>query len=150
MTPSLQRKLLALGALLVAGGALAFVSLGTLGEDIVYYWSPTEVSAKADAAQRSTIRLGGLVEAGTLNWNPESQRLAFRLTDGKTSIPVVGQGAPPQMFREGIGAVVEGKLGKDGVFNTTNIIVKHGNEYKAPTEGEKPEVMYQALMQEGA
>ena len=149
MNPSMQRKLFAVVALLVAGSALAFVSMGTLGDDIVYYWSPTEVFANQAKAEGATIRLGGMVEKGTLEWDPASQRLAFRITDGSKSIPVQGKGAPPQMFREGIGAVVEGKLGADGVFHTNEVIVKHDNTYKAPEEGERPEDIYKSLIKEG-
>jgi cytochrome c-type biogenesis protein CcmE len=54
------------------------------------------------------------------------------------------------MFREGIGVVVEGKLGADGLFHTDSVMVKHNNEYRPPEEGERPEDMYKTLAQEGA
>lgn len=146
MNAHTQRRLYALGALALAGAALAWASMGSLGEDLVYYWSPVELAAKADQAKGATVRLGGLVEAGSVVWEPESQRLAFRVTDGSKTIPVEGQGAPPQMFREGIGVVVEGKLGDDGVFRTNTVMVKHNNEYRPPEAGERPEEMYRTLM----
>jgi len=146
MTVALQRKLAALAAIATVAGVLAWLSFGTMGEDLVYYWSPAELVAKGEAARDATVRLGGLVEAGSVEWNPDSQRLAFRLTDGKGSVPCVGQGAPPQMFREGIGAVVEGRLDGEGVFRTSNVLIKHSNEYRAPTEGERPQDMYKSLM----
>jgi cytochrome c-type biogenesis protein CcmE len=150
MTEHAKRRLYALVALLIAGGALGWMSLGSMGEDIVYYWSPTELSSKGDAALEATVRLGGMVEKGSVVWSPESQHLAFRVTDGSVTVSVEGKGAPPQMFREGIGVVVEGKLGADGLFHTDSVMVKHNNEYRPPEEGERPEDMYKTLAQEGA
>lgn len=146
MNVALQRKLAALVAIATVVGVLGWLSFGTMGEDLVYYWSPAELVAKGDAARDATVRLGGLVEAGSVEWNPDSQRLAFRLTDGAQSVPCVGQGAPPQMFREGIGAVVEGRLDGEGVFRTSNVLIKHSNEYRAPADGERPQEMYKSLM----
>ena len=144
-----RRRLLALGALLVGGSALAYLALGSMGEDLVYYWSPAELSQRGDSAVGATVRLGGVVEAGSVRWEPDAQRLVFRVSDGASSVPVEGKGAPPQMFREGIGVVVEGKLDPDGVFRTSNVMVKHNNEYRPPAEGERPEDMYKTLAMEG-
>jgi cytochrome c-type biogenesis protein CcmE len=146
MNVALQRKLGAIAAIGTVAAVLGWLSFGTMGEDLVYYWSPAELIGKGDAARDATVRLGGLVEAGSVEWDPNAQRLAFRLTDGKASVPCVGQGAPPQMFREGIGAVVEGRMDGEGVFRTSNVLIKHSNEYRAPTEGERPQDMYKSLM----
>ncbi|HMV66718.1 MAG TPA: cytochrome c maturation protein CcmE, partial [Myxococcota bacterium] len=105
MTEHGKRRLYALVALLIAGGALAWMSLGTMGQDLVYYWSPSELTAKGKTAVGATVRLGGLVETSSVVWTPESQHLAFRVTDGSSTVAVEGKGAPPQMFREGIGVV---------------------------------------------
>ncbi len=145
MNQHARRRLFAVLALSVAGGTIAWLSMSTMGEDIVYYWSPTELLAKGEAGQRATVRIMGLVEAGSVNWQPEVQRLSFRVTDGAKVVPIEGQGAPPQMFREGIGVVVEGKLGPDGVFRSNTVMVKHNNEYQAPGEGEMPENVYKTL-----
>lgn len=150
MTEHGKRRLYALVALLIAGGALAWMSLGTMGQDLVYYWSPSELTAKGKTAVGATVRLGGLVETSSVVWTPESQHLAFRVTDGSSTVAVEGKGAPPQMFREGIGVVVEGKLGDDNVFHTDSVMIKHNNEYRPPAEGERPEDMYKTLVQEGA
>ena len=91
-----------------------------------------------------------MVEPGSVQWDPGTQHLAFRITDGAATVFVDGQGAPPQMFREGIGVVVEGKMGGDGTFRTHEVMVKHNNEYRPPKEGEKPEEMYKSLVQDGA
>lgn len=137
MTEAMKRRLFAVGALLVAGIALGGLAMSNLGEEIVYYWSPTELMARDDA-ENHTVRLGGQVEPGTIDWDKDAQMVTFAITDGTTTMPVSSTGNPPQMFRDGIGVVVEGELKGDGVFHTEKIMVKHSNEYKAPEEGEKP------------
>lgn len=145
MNTHLQRRLMALAALAVAGGALAWMSMSSLGDDLVYYWSPTELQAKGDAGRNATVRIMGLVEAGSVDWRPDDQMLRFRVTDGATTVAIEGRGAPPQMFREGIGVVVEGELGEDGVFRSHDVLVKHGNEYRPPEDGEHPGDLYKSL-----
>lgn len=123
-------------ALTVAAGGLAWIALGDLGENLVYYWSPTEMVAQKEKALGATIRLGGLVEPGTLK--PQGEELRFRVTDGTTTVDVVTREVPPQMFREGIGVVVEGTVDPAGQFTSTRMMVKHDNEYRAPDAGQAP------------
>lgn len=122
-------------AVLIAGGAIAYLSFGGIGDNLVYYWTPTELAEHGSQAQGAVVRLGGQVEAGSLEWDKESNDLRFLVTDGTTSIKVHGTGVPPQMFREGIGVVVEGTMGGADVFESDRLLVKHDNEYQAP-EGE--------------
>ncbi|MFZ5482179.1 MAG: cytochrome c maturation protein CcmE [Myxococcota bacterium] len=132
-----RNKLGAVVALLVAGGGLAFLAFGDLGENLVYYWSPTEMVAQKEKAVGATIRLGGMVEPGSMK-GPEGGVLRFKVTDGGATVAVESTGVPPQMFREGIGVVVEGTLAEDGTFRCTRMMVKHDNEYRAPEAGAKP------------
>lgn len=143
--------IVALVAMALAGGALWFVSsgMGGLSKDLVYYWSPTELVQAGNKAYAATVRLGGQVEPGSVKWDDKSQKLDFRMTDGTTTVSVSASGAPPQMFREGIGVVVEGDYEKDGVFHTDRVMVKHSNEYRAPTDGEgkhPPAEVYKTLI----
>ncbi len=146
MTEAMKRRIFALVALTVAAVALGVISFSNMGEDLVYYWSPTELLARDDA-EGYVVRLGGQVEPGTIDWDKDAQTVAFSVSDGQTSLPVFSTGNPPQMFREGIGVVVEGELGSDGVFHTEKVMVKHSNEYQAPEDGEKPEM---ATLSDGA
>lgn len=132
MTDSMKAFFIA--AVLIAGGALAYLSFGGIGENLVYYWTPTELVEHGDVAQGAVIRLGGQVEAGSLKWDKEANDLRFNVTDGSTVVPVHGTGVPPQMFREGIGVVVEGTMA-GATFESDRLLVKHDNEYQAP-EGE--------------
>ena len=118
---------------LVVIGYLAFSSVGNA---LVYYLTPTELVSRGEAAVGETVRLGGLVEAGSIS-GPATD-LTFAVTDGDTAIEVHSTVAPTRSFREGTGAVVEGSLGADGVFEATQVIVKHDENYEVPASGEVP------------
>lgn len=92
--------------------------------------------AAGESAKGATIRLGGQVEAGSVK--KEGTTLSFLVGDGTTTVPVSTETIPPQMFREGIGVVVEGTVAENGTFQTRRLLVKHDNEYRAPTAGENP------------
>lgn len=136
MSEGLKRKLILLASLLVAGGAMSFLLWGNVGDNLVYYWNPTELLEKSAQAQGAVVRLGGMVEEDSVHFDEDTHILTFVVSDGDTSVKVRSQGVPPDMFRAGIGAVVEGHLGDDGVFEADKLIVKHSNEYKAPEEME--------------
>ena len=140
-----QRRLALVASLLVAGAALAFVSFGNIGENLVYYWNPTQLVEAGDKSIGATIRLGGVVKGGTVDWQPDEEALAFVVSDGTEEVSVECSGAPPQMFREGIGVVVEGTMTQGGVFKSSRLMVKHSNEYKAPKEGASVEDLYETV-----
>ena len=136
-------RLVAIGTIL---GAFAYLLYGGLGSNLVYFLTPAELLAKGSDAVDVPVRLGGQVVAGSVEWNAERLDLRFRVTDGAKEVPVRASGAPPQMFRPGIGVVVEGRHGADGVFAATTLMVRHSNEYRAPTEGHTPAEMYKSLV----
>ena len=140
-----QRRVALVVSLLVAGAALAFVSFGNIGENLVYYWNPTQLAEAGDKSIGATIRLGGVVKDGTVDWQPDEEALAFVVSDGTQEVNVQCSGAPPQMFREGIGVVVEGTMTTGGVFKSSRLMVKHSNEYKAPEEGASVEDLYDTV-----
>lgn len=136
---SARTKWIALGALAVAGAAFALLAAGGIGENLVYYWGPTELVGAGTKAYGATIRLGGQVVPGSLHHGQGSE-LSFAVSDGKASVNVQTKTVPPQMFREGIGVVVEGTMKPDGHFESQRLMVSHGNEYRAPGDGEKPDM----------
>ncbi|MCB9792844.1 MAG: cytochrome c maturation protein CcmE [Alphaproteobacteria bacterium] len=144
-----RRRRLFLGLTLLVGSAvLAFIAFGDMGENLVYFWEPTQLVEAGDDAYGAQIRLGGLVKEGTLQWDEASQELRLVVTDGQHEVKVHATGAPPQMLREGIGVVVEGtmvKSGPGGTFETDRLMVKHSNEYRAPQEGVDPKELYKTL-----
>lgn len=147
MTEAWKRRIFAIVALAVAGTALAYISFSDMEESMVYYWSPTELLAQEDRYNH-TVRLGGQVEPDSIVWDKDAQTVQFVVTDGENTVPVFSQGNPPQMFRSNIGVVVEGQLQPDGVFQTSQILVKHSNEYKAPEEGEDLQAMKRSTLQD--
>jgi cytochrome c-type biogenesis protein CcmE len=149
MSPIARNRLIALGALLVAGAGLAFVAFGNIGENLVYYWSPAEMLTQGERAYGPTIRLGGVVKPGSIQWNAEHTTLHFQVsTDHKpesVAVMVRSTEVPPQMFRDGIGVVVEGTFDKSQVFSSNRLMVNHSNEYRAPKEGEEPRKWQETL-----
>lgn len=140
-----RRRVVTVVAIAIVLGVLAFLSFGGLGENLVYYWSPSELVASGDQAIGATVRLGGLVAPGSVDRSDDGLTLRFAVTDGKAEVPISTKSVPPAMFREGIGVVVEGSLGKNGDFETQRLLVKHDNEYRAPGDGEELDV--QKLME---
>ena len=115
---------------------IAYLAFSSVGNALVYYLTPTELLARGDAAVNQTVRLGGLVEEGSVS-GPATD-LTFVVTDGENGIEVHSTVAPTRSFREGSGAVVEGRLGADGVFAASQVIVKHDENYEVPASGDVP------------
>lgn len=124
----------------------AYLLYGGLDKNVVYFLTPHELLAKGTQGVDVPVRLGGQVKPGSVKWNDASLDLSFVVTDGGGEIPVHSRGAPPQMFRDGMGVVVEGRYHPDGVFQSTNLIVKHSNEYRPPKPGQSPQEMYKTLI----
>jgi len=100
-------------------------------QSMVYFVTPSELLAQDRGAGRA-YRLGGMVAQGSLTQNVAAHEQRFRLTDGKASVAVYHRGIPPDLFAEGRGAVVEGRLGADGTFLASTIMAKHSEEYRPP------------------
>lgn len=135
-----RRRLLIVVALAIAAGVLAFLAFGGIGENLVYYWTPSELLAAGESGREATVRLGGVVVPGSIRHDTAGETLRFAVTDGEATVPVVAHAVPPAMFREGIGVVLEGRLGGGDTFETRRLMVKHDNEYRAPGEGEEPDM----------
>lgn len=144
----MNRKVIgAFGAILVLGG-FGFLIWGGLGSNLVYFLTPSELLARGEAAYDTPVRLGGQVVPGSIDWNAEALDLRFRVTDGTDTLLVQSSGAPPAMFKDTMGVVVEGSYERAGVFRSTNLLVQHSNEYKAPPEGHRPVDTYETLIRE--
>jgi cytochrome c-type biogenesis protein CcmE len=141
-----RHRWLGLGALALIIGAFGYLLSGGIGENLVYFLSPKELLAKGTAAYDVPVRLGGQVVPGSVQWNAERLELRFRVTDGEQQVAVRSKGAPPQMFRDGMGVVVEGRYRRGGEFESHNLMVMHSNEYRAPKPGEQPHEVYKTLV----
>lgn len=116
---------------------IGYVATQTLQTAAVYYYTPTEAQRRGFQTGQ-LIRLGGQLQAGTLLYDPATRDLRFTISDGVTSVKVIGSGAPPGLLREGAGAVVEGSFAADGTFRASQVIAKHDEIYTAPTGSAVP------------
>jgi cytochrome c-type biogenesis protein CcmE len=134
-TPNLGRnRWFAFGALGVAAIAFLVITLGGIGDNLVYYWAPSDLRAAGDKAIGATIRLGGQVGQGSVVFGEGASALEFDVVDGKESVHVKATGMPPQMFRDRIGVVVEGTMNKGGYFEGRKLMVSHDNKYRTPED----------------
>ncbi|HYX30130.1 MAG TPA: cytochrome c maturation protein CcmE [Pyrinomonadaceae bacterium] len=118
-----------LGAL---GLAIALV-LTALNNNLQFFLTPTEVAAK-QASGNKTIRLGGLVELGSIQ--REGTLTRFTITDTTNKVSVVYNGITPDLFKDGRGCVVVGRMGSDGIFHADTVMAKHDENYMPPEAGQ--------------
>ena len=131
-----KNKRVLLGGIIILA-AVSYLVIGGVNEAIVYFVTPSELKAKESASNDKFLRLGGMVVKGSLQKDLQKLTYKFDLTDGTTNFPVVFKGVPPDLFTEGKGAVVEGRIGKDGVFQATTIMAKHAEEYSPHADGKE-------------
>mgnify|MGYP001551849332 CR=1 FL=1 len=130
MTSKKRRRLAFAIALLLAGGAAAVLVIGALRDNILYFYSPSDVAAR-QVAPGIAFRIGGLVKTGTVKRGPGTG-VHFVVTDGRSQVPVEYTGALPDLFREGQGVVAAGSLTQAGVFDATEVLAKHDEKYMPP------------------
>jgi len=125
-----RRKVLIIGV--VFGVALAAVlGLTAFEENLLYFYSPTQVKA-GEAPASHSFRVGGLVVAGSVKREPDSLKIAFDVTDNKETMSVEYTGILPDLFREGQGIVAMGNLQPDGRFVAQEVLAKHDENYMPP------------------
>jgi len=121
-------------ALVAAGLALlalaAWLISSAFQKNLVFSVTPTELLASPDRARN--LRMGGLVEKGSLRREGDGVSVDFIITDMVQRVPVRYSGILPDLFKEGRGAVVQGKRGADGVFTATEVLAKHDENYMPP------------------
>jgi cytochrome c-type biogenesis protein CcmE len=119
----------AIGLGVAALGAAAALVLNAFEQNLVFFFTPSQVAAH-EAPQGRTFRIGGMVEKGSVK--REGVEVRFLVTDTAKTIPVVYSGALPDLFREGKGVVAQGQLGADGVFRAREVLAKHDENYMPP------------------
>jgi cytochrome c-type biogenesis protein CcmE len=126
--PRHKRLAIVIGALAAVGIASGFV-LNALNSNIALYITPSEVAA-GKAPKNKAFRIGGLVRKGSLR--RDNLTVHFVITDTAKDIPVAYTGILPDLFKEGRGAVIQGRLGPNGVFTATEVLAKHDENYMPP------------------
>ncbi|HDK38221.1 MAG TPA: cytochrome c maturation protein CcmE [Thiolapillus brandeum] len=115
---------------LVVLGAAAYLVFNALGNNLSYFFSPTEVSENRAPADH-VFRLGGLVQPGTLE-RGEKLTVYFDVTDNAHSVKVAYTGILPDLFKEGQGVIAQGRMGPDGIFLAEEVLAKHDENYMPP------------------
>lgn len=127
--------------------ALGYLIMGGLGNNLVYFLTPSEYFQEAAKYEDRPVRLGGLVKIGTVQYNQDTLVLNFTLTDGVREVQVSHTGTPPALFKENQGVVVEGRFVK-GNFSGNNLLVKHSENYQADKQhGYTPEEIRKLLQE---
>ena len=127
MTRKRKRLLVVLLGLGLLGIASALV-LFAFNDNLVFFMSPSDLATKG-APETRRLRLGGLVENGSVVRAADGRTVDFRVTDGSKDVLVTFGGVLPDLFREGQGVVVEGALGSNGVFKADTVLAKHDERY---------------------
>lgn len=122
-----QRLVLLVVALVVLTGA-GLLAAWALRNQASYFYVPSEIVAAPPNPDRG-VRLGGMVEKGSLRTEADGVTIAFMVQDGKARVPVRFSGIVPSLFVEGSGVVAEGRMGKDGTFVADNLLAKHDENY---------------------
>jgi cytochrome c-type biogenesis protein CcmE len=130
VTAKNQRMVLVLLAL-AAVGAAALLALSALKDQAAFFYAPSDVARQGLPLGRA-VRLGGMVEAGSVRRARDGVTVHFAVTDGRATTPVTFAGIVPDLFRERSGVVAEGQFRADGSFLADNLLAKHDEKYMPP------------------
>ncbi len=131
--PKHQRLVLVLLAVAAVLGA-ALLAMWGLRDRAAYFYTPADIVAGRAQAGKA-MRLGGMVERGSIRRDPDGVTTRFVVDDGEARVPVLFRGIVPDLFREGSGVVAEGQLAAGGTFVADNILAKHDERYMPPQLG---------------
>ena len=130
MKPRIRRALWIVSGLAALGIAATLV-LNAFQSNLVFFFTPSQVAANEVPRDRA-FRIGGLVEQGSVQRQPDGVTVRFLVTDTAKNVPVVYSGILPDLFREGKGVVAQGRLGADGTFRASEVLAKHDENYMPP------------------
>jgi cytochrome c-type biogenesis protein CcmE len=130
MNAKKRRRLYFAAALVAAGGVLAVAIVYQLGNNVLYFYSPSDVITKR-VEPGVAFRIGGLVEKASVHHGAGAD-VRFVVTDGARTVPVNFEGVLPALFREGQGVVATGAMDGSGTFNASEVLAKHDEKYMPP------------------
>jgi cytochrome c-type biogenesis protein CcmE len=130
-----HQRMAFIGAVVAAMAVAAGFAYRALQENMLYYYSPTQV-VDGEAPLDRRFRLGGLVVEGSVDQVPGELTMFFEVTDRAHTIPVRYDRIPPNLFQEGKGVVAHGTLDTDGLFVADDVLAKHDENYMAPEVAE--------------
>src|SRR5882762_8088027 len=130
-----HKRIAAIALGVVALGVATALVLAAFRENLVFFFTPSQVMAN-EAPQGRTFRIGGMVEKGSVKRQADGVTVQFSVTDTAKSLPVQYRGSLPDLFKEGKGVVAQGQLGTDGVFRASEVLAKHDENYMPPEAAE--------------
>jgi cytochrome c-type biogenesis protein CcmE len=130
MNPKRKQRLMIILGLLVGLGIVVGLVMYALSQNINLFFTPTQI-ARGEAPPAQMIRVGGMVAEGTVERNLQTLEVAFDVTDFESSVPVTYEGILPDLFREGQGVVVQGRV-TEGQFIASQVLAKHDENYMPP------------------
>lgn len=133
MKPLRKKRLALIAGIFVLFAAAIGLMLYAMQSDLNHYYSLDQIAANAVPVEQRGIRVGGMVEAGSVKREGDSLNVQFRITDFKSpSLTLHYSGILPDLFREGQGVIARGTLGQDGIFRAEEILAKHDENYMPP------------------
>jgi len=141
-----HRRLALIAAGLAAVAGAAALILNAFQSNLVFFFTPTQIAAH-EAPEGRSFRVGGLVQPGSLQRQPDGVTARFVVTDTARSIPVEYRGILPDLFKEGRGVVAQGMLDADGVFHATQVLAKHDENYMPPEAADAVARAHKAMEQ---
>jgi cytochrome c-type biogenesis protein CcmE len=133
MTPR-RKRMIVVGLILLGVGIAAFLALTAFQKNLLYFYTPTQVAA-GEAPKGYPFRVGGLVVQGSVQ-RGQGVTVRFSVTDGSATVPVVYAGILPDLFREGQGIISIGQMNGQGVFEASEVLAKHDENYMPPEVAE--------------
>lgn len=130
-----HKRIAMIAAGVAALGIATTLVLSAFQKNLVFFYTPTQIAAN-EAPQGRAFRIGGLVETGSVQRQPDGVTVHFVVTDTAKSIPVAYRGALPDLFKEGKGVVAQGTLGAGGLFTASEVLAKHDENYMPPEAAE--------------
>ncbi|BBL69488.1 cytochrome c maturation protein CcmE [Methylogaea oryzae] len=130
LTPR-QRRMVWVGLLIAGVAVAAFLALTAFQKNLLYFYTPSQIAA-GEAPKGYPFRVGGLVEQGSVQRDPQSLLVRFTVSDGKASVPIAYTGILPDLFREGQGIIAMGQLDDANVFQASEVLAKHDENYMPP------------------
>lgn len=124
-----RRRFVWIGSMVVGVGIAVALVLFALNKNINLYYTPSQLST---ILPTHDLRIGGLVQTGSLKRDSHSLKMQFVITDYKKKVNILYTGVVPSLFREGQGVVVEGQFRPDGIFVATQVLAKHDEKYMPP------------------
>jgi cytochrome c-type biogenesis protein CcmE len=131
MTPQRKKRLFTIALILSGMGIATALILTAFEKNLMYFYSPSEVMA-GEAPQERKFRVGGLVVEGSVKRVPDTLSVQFTVTDTVHEVPIIYTGILPDLFREGQGIVAHGQRREDGVFEASEVLAKHDENYMPP------------------